>query len=68
MRQIVYTDAYVLMDRTDIKINWSVNRGWHAESVNNPELWVNQFNDPSIDNPQEAEYQLDMLMEGYNAD
>lgn len=65
MNQFITTEGYYLTGRPDIRVGWSINKGYYAESLYHPELWVNQHTDPSIDNPQEAEYILDMLLENY---
>jgi len=62
-RELVYTEAYLRTERTDIKIGWDINRGYHGHVIADPELYVVGQPDP-----QEVEFYLDQLIENMGDD
>lgn len=58
IRELIYTEAYLRTERTDIKLGWDINRGYHGEVTEQPELYV-----VNCEDPQDAEFQLDQMLE-----
>ena len=57
-RELIYTEAYLRTERTDIKVGWDINRGYHGHVTESPELYV-----VNAEDPQEVEYILDQMIE-----
>lgn len=62
IRELIYTEAYLRTERTDIRVGWDINRGHHGEVIGQPELYV-----VNCEDPQDVEFQLDQMIENVGA-